>query len=116
MGRTKKLTNVKKEKAIQMFDGFFRTTLTYNDQLMLCHFRIEKGASIPLHHHVAVQIGYVVKGKVELLSENDKKEIAETGSSYLIESEDIHGAFALEDSEYIETFYPVRPEYYPDKD
>ena|SRR5660397_14413 len=117
MGEKKSYTTLAKEQAdnqtVEMFDGFYRTTLTYNDELMLCHFTINKGASIPLHHHVAVQNGYVLKGKIQLLAEDGSHIVAEAGSAYVFDSENIHGALALEDSEYIETFYPVRPEYYP---
>lgn len=101
------------EKSVEMFPGFFRTTLTYNDELMLCHFKLNKGAEIPLHKHVAVQNGYLVKGKVQLNSEDGSKLVIEAGTSYVFDSNQIHGAIALEDSEYVETFYPVRPEYYP---
>ncbi len=112
----KKITTLENEKGqtVEMFDGFYRTTLTYNDELMLCHFRLDKGAEIPLHHHAAVQNGYVLKGKIKLLSEDeDSFVIAESGSAYVFDSEEVHGAVALEDSEYVESFYPVRPEYYP---
>jgi len=113
MDQKKKFTSVNNEKSVEMFEGFYRTTLTYNDQLMLCHFSMKKGAEIPLHHHVAVQNGYVIKGKIKLQSEDGKEEIVQAGSAYVFDSEEIHGALALEDSEYVESFYPVRPEYYP---
>jgi quercetin dioxygenase-like cupin family protein len=109
------LTNLKEETAVEMLPGVFRTTLAYNDQLMLCHFRIKKGTQIPLHHHAAVQIGYLISGKIELLSPDGGHRAIEAGASYAIDSEEVHGANGLEDSEYVETFYPVRPEYYPDR-
>ncbi len=102
------------EKPVEMFPGFFRTTLTYNDELMLCHFSLNKGAEIPLHNHDAVQNGYLVSGKVELRSKDGSSLVIEPGTSYVFDSNEVHGAVALEDSEYVETFYPVRPEYYPE--
>jgi quercetin dioxygenase-like cupin family protein len=115
MNLKKKITTLEKERenTVEMFEGFYRTTLTYNDDIMLCHFSMKKGAKIPLHHHVAVQNGYVIKGKIELLSEEGESIIAQEGTSYVFDSEEVHGALALEDSEYVETFYPIRPEYYP---
>ncbi len=112
--KKKDLAVLSEESAVEMFPGFFRTTLTYNDELMLCHFRLNKGATIPLHNHQPVQNGYLIKGKVELLSEDGTSRIIEAGTSYVFDSNQIHGALALEDSEYVETFYPVRPEYYPE--
>lgn len=116
MERKKNLTAVENEKAIEMFPGFFRTTLVYNNQLMLCHFKMNKGAEIPLHHHVAVQNGYLIKGKVELVSADGSRKTIEPGAAYVFDSEVVHGAYALEDSEYVESFFPVRPEYYPEHD
>lgn len=110
----KKITHVAHEKAIEMFPGFFRTTLTYNDQLMLCHFTLKAGAQIPLHKHVAVQNGYLISGRVQLLSDDGSSQEILPGTSYVFDSNEIHGAIALEDSVYVETFYPVRPEYYPE--
>lgn len=111
--QTKKIAYKDNEKSVEMFPGAFRTTLTYNDTLMLCHFFLKKGAVIPLHKHVPVQNGYLVSGKVQLDSEDGSKLVIEPGASYVFDSNEVHGATALEDSVYVETFYPVRPEYYP---
>ena len=112
--KKKKIAIKSDETSIEMFPGFFRTTLTYNAELMLCHFSLNKGAEIPLHNHDAVQNGYLIKGRVELLSDDGSRKTIEAGTSYVFDSNEIHGAVALEDSEYVETFYPVRPEYYPE--
>ncbi|MGE4284530.1 MAG: cupin domain-containing protein, partial [Clostridia bacterium] len=111
MEQKKRITCVNEEKAVEMFDGFFRTTLVYNEQMMICHYSMKKGAQIPLHNHVAVQGGYVIKGKVELLAEDGNNIIVEAGGAYVFDSQEVHGALAVEDSEYVETFTPIRPEY-----
>jgi quercetin dioxygenase-like cupin family protein len=50
-------------KAAEMKSGLLmRRTLAYNDQIMLCHFTMQKGLKLELHKHVATQIGYVIKG------------------------------------------------------
>ncbi len=97
----KKIAIKSSEKAVEMFPGFFRTTLTYNDELMLCHFSLNKGAEIPLHNHDAVQNGYLIRGKVELLSKDGTTLVIEAGTSYVFDSNEVHGAVALEDSEYV---------------
>ena len=66
-------TSLKDQKTVEMMKGIYRTTMSYNDDIMLCHFNFDKDASIPLHNHVAAQIGYVIKGKVKFLSKDGGK-------------------------------------------
>jgi quercetin dioxygenase-like cupin family protein len=92
--------------------GVTRRTLAYNDEAMLCHFSLKKGAQIPLHNHRATQIGYVVSGKAMFLTEKPESEFeAGPGESYVFSSFVKHGTVALEDTEYIEVFVPSRDEY-----
>lgn len=93
-------------------EGVTRRTLSYNDEAMLCHFRIKKGAQIPLHNHRATQIGYVVSGRATFLAEEPASEFeAGTGESYVFDAFVKHGTVALEDTEYVEVFVPPRDEY-----
>ena len=93
-------------------DGVVRKTLAYNDEAMLCHFRLKKGAQIPLHNHRASQIGYVVRGHARFLAEKPEDEFeATTGDAYVIDPFVKHGTVALEETEYIEVFTPARDEY-----
>ena len=101
----------KQLNAVENPPGIHRTTMAFNKETMLCHFTMTKGAEIPLHHHPAVQNGYIIKGKVEFRTADGGSFIAETGSGYAFASEEEHGAKVLEDSEVIECFAPMRPEY-----
>jgi quercetin dioxygenase-like cupin family protein len=85
--------------------GILRTTIAYNDKLMLCHFVLKKGARVPFHGHPAAQNGYLVQGKLRMLWEDGREFIAEPGSGWCFDSN--------EDSEAIECFAPSRPEYMP---
>ena len=106
--------NVKNIQPFEALPGIFRHTLAYNQDTMLCLFKLEKGEEIPLHNHVNVQIGYIIKGKIRFLSEHpDNEFIATTGDSYVFEADEMHGAEVIEDTELIEVFYPYRPEYEP---
>ena len=58
-------------EGIEMLDGVLRRTLSYNEEVMLCHFQLAEGASIPLHNHRASQIGFMVKGAVRFLGEQE---------------------------------------------
>ena len=93
-------------------EGVTRKTLSYNDEAMLCHFILKKGAKIPLHNHRATQIGYVVRGKGRFLAETPEAEFeAEAGDSYVLSAFVKHGTVALEETEYVEVFVPPREEY-----
>ncbi len=99
-------------EGIEMLDGVMRRTLSYNEEVMLCHFQLHEGASIPLHNHRASQIGFMVKGAVRFLGEEETDSfVARAGDSYVLDPHQIHGAQALEASEFVEVFYPVREEY-----
>jgi quercetin dioxygenase-like cupin family protein len=91
--------------------GIFRTTMAWNQHLMLCHFRMTKGAKIPLHDHLAAQNGYVIGGKVRFLDEEGEAFLAVPGTGYCFGPGERHGAEAIEDSEVIDCFAPMRPEY-----
>jgi quercetin dioxygenase-like cupin family protein len=78
---------------------------------MVCLFTMKKGAVIPHHSHAAAQNGYVIRGRLRLTKEADDGLIAEAGTGYCFPPEEKHGAEVLEDSEVIECFSPMRPEY-----
>ncbi|MFX1308569.1 MAG: cupin domain-containing protein [Promethearchaeota archaeon] len=102
--------NKEKIQPIKALEGVFRRTLIYNDALMLCHFTLEKNAEIPIHSHNEHQIGYIIKGKIKFLTENNEF-IAKEGDSYVFDSKEKHGALILEDSEVIDVFNPSREDY-----
>ena len=81
---------------VEMVPGIFRTTLAYIDEGMLCHFKLSKGSEIPLHNHPAIQIGYLISGKVKfILKEDGESEhsfIAEPGTSSAFSPNEYHGA------------------------
>ncbi len=92
-------------------EGIFRTTLSYNKDVMLCHFFMRKGAKVPLHNHPASQNGYVIRGKLLFNRGESEKFTAITGSSYVFDGGEKHGAEVLEEAEVIECFAPARPDY-----
>ncbi|RKX78766.1 MAG: cupin domain-containing protein [Spirochaetes bacterium] len=108
---TRKRANLKEGTTVENPPGIFRTTLAFNDNIMLCHMDMKKGAKIPLHSHQAVQAGYIIIGKVKLFDKDGRSFVAEPGDSWSFESNEQHGAEIIEDSEVIECFSPMRPEY-----
>lgn len=107
--------DLSKAQTVENPEGIFRTTLSFGDESMLCHFKMTKGSRIPLHNHVAVQNGFVIRGKLKFhKGQEGNTFIAEAGSSYFFASEEFHGCEVLEDTEAVECFSPMRPEYAPD--
>ncbi|MCX6934836.1 MAG: cupin domain-containing protein [Verrucomicrobia bacterium] len=96
---------------VQALEGIERRTLVFNPDVMICHFSQRAGARIPIHDHVAVQAGYVVRGKMRFFLGDGTSFEAIAGDAYLFESWERHGSEALEDSELVESFTPSRPEY-----
>lgn len=64
-----------------------------------------------LHSHVAAQSGYIIKGRIEFYIKVGGSFIAEAGCGYSFDYEEFHGSVALEDTEFIESFAPMRSEY-----
>ena len=93
--------------------GILRRTIAYNDQIMLCHFELKKGARIPMHEHAPAQNGYLIRGRMRMLWGDGRELLAEAGTGWCFTANERHGAEALEDSEAIECFAPARPEYEP---
>lgn len=111
MGKNAEYRNVGKEQPVEMFPGVSRTTLCYNDDTMLCHFTMTRGAKIALHNHEAAQNGYIVSGSVRFFKEDGSSFVATAGTGYLFDSNEKHGSEALEESVLIECFTPLRPDY-----
>ena len=109
--KERRLATTDESQTVENPPGIFRTTLSYNQEIMLCHFRMTPGASIPLHDHEAVQNGYVISGKVRFLTPEGEAFVAVTGTSYAFGSHEKHGAEVIEEAEVIECFAPMRPEY-----
>lgn len=92
--------------------GILRKTLAYNEEVMLCHFRMGRGSAIPLHNHRASQVGYVVSGTLRFLGKEEKDAfVASAGDSYVFGPNQVHGCEVMEDAEVVEVFSPAREEY-----
>lgn len=111
MARGKSVGRVEETKVVEKPLGVFRTTLSYNDEIMTCHFEMKKGAKIPVHDHAAVQSGYLISGEIKFVNENGESFTATAGTGYTFDSMEKHGAEVVHDSEVVECFAPTRPEY-----
>lgn len=107
-----KRRSVQQSSGVEQLPGVVRRTLAYNDDVMLCHFELEKGAKIPLHSHKPSQVGFVISGRVRFIGPTESDSFdAVPGSAYVIDPDIQHGAVALEPSVFVEVFNPMRDEY-----
>lgn len=95
---------------VHMAAGVVRRTLGTTDEAMLCEFTVKAGEGVPQHSHMNDQVGYVVRGKLEM-TVGDETRTIQAGDSYAIPGGVPHSAVALEDSVVIDVFSPPRNDY-----
>ena len=90
--------------------GIKRRVLTWNDDLMLVEVAFDKGAVGALHQHPHIQASYVAAGRVEVTIAG-VTETLDTGASFIVPSNAVHGCVALEAGRLIDSFTPMRGEF-----
>ncbi len=96
--------------AVQMFDGIVRRTLGTTDEAMVCEFELQPGAVVPQHQHMNDQVGYVIRGKLEM-TVGGQTQVVCTGDSYAIPGGVLHSAVAIEETVIVDAFSPPRNDY-----
>ncbi|NVN98563.1 MAG: cupin domain-containing protein [Geobacteraceae bacterium] len=96
----------------QVLDGIHMKTLVHGDKSLMVEFRLQKGASLPLHSHPHEQTGYLVSGRMQLEIGGTPHDLL-PGDSWCIPGDLLHGAVIIEDSVAVEVFSPVREDYLP---
>ena len=94
----------------QSLDGIEQKTLVSGDKTLMVEFRLQKGATLPLHSHPHEQTGYLVKGQIRLIIGADVHEVLQ-GDSWCIPGGTQHSAESIEESVAVEVFSPVREDY-----
>lgn len=107
---TGKVTRWKDVEPVEMLPGVTRRTLAVTDRLMLVEFRLQAGATVPLHSHPHDQVGYVVSGEV-ILTVDGQEFRCGPGDAYAIPGGVEHAARAEVDTVLIDVFHPPREEY-----
>jgi quercetin dioxygenase-like cupin family protein len=72
------------------------------------HYRI--GNVIPFHAHPNEQAGYILSGRVRVLTRNSESELA-PGDSYAIPAGVEHSIVIIEDAEELQVFSPPRADF-----
>jgi quercetin dioxygenase-like cupin family protein len=91
-------------------EGVTRKILASGGTLMTAQFSFEKGAVGSPHTHMHEQVGYVLRGRFELTLGNEKTTL-ETGDTYYVPSNTVHGVVALEDGILLDVFTPQRQDF-----
>jgi quercetin dioxygenase-like cupin family protein len=110
MGVKRMLFLNKDAQPISMLPGLVRRTLAHTKSIMLCEFTFDAHVEIPIHSHPHEQVGYIVKGHVEMTIDGQKFEL-KMGDSYSSPPNIPHGAFTLEPTIIVDAFYPPREDY-----
>lgn len=91
-------------------EGMTRQVLAHTDHLMLIRHYFEKGWTGARHSHPHHQLVYVVRGALKLDVGGEVFE-AGAGDSFVVDGGVEHQAWALENSEVLDVFTPVREDY-----
>lgn len=91
-------------------EGIKRQIMGYDGQIMMVKVQFEKGAIGYIHNHFQSQTAYVVRGKIEITINGEKK-ILEEGDGFYVEPDVPHGAVCLESGSLIDVFSPMRTEF-----
>src|SRR5271163_3111968 len=91
--------------------GMIRQVLAHNEKLMLIRHFFEKGWVGAKHSHPHEQLVYIIKGKVHVEIAGKKPFEVTTGESFMVDGGVEHQASALEETEVLDVFTPVREDY-----
>jgi quercetin dioxygenase-like cupin family protein len=90
--------------------GMRRQVLAHGDQLMLVRHYFEKGWVGARHSHPHHQLVYVVSGTIRVDVDGRTFDV-HAGDSFVVDGGVEHQASALEESEVLDVFTPVREDY-----
>ncbi len=96
--------------SVQMKPGLTRRTLAVGQSIMICEFTFAANVEIPIHTHPHEQVGYLAEGRMQMTIDG-KKYLLSKGDTYCALSNVPHGAYTLEPSIMVDTFYPPREDY-----
>jgi unsaturated pyranuronate lyase len=97
-------------RPVEQVPGLTRRVIGYTDKMMICEFRAQAGAVVPLHSHPHEQVGYVVSGTVEVTI-NGALHTCNAGDGYSVPGDVKHGSTFSVDTIFVECFSPPREEY-----
>ena len=91
--------------------GVTRKILSYSQNLMTVELHFEKGSFGAKHSHPHEQIGYIISGKLVYQEEGCEDKILQTGDTYYVAPNVVHGVQILEDTKLLDIFTPMREDF-----
>ena len=104
-------TENKNVPAKDLGSGVMRKVLSYSRNLMACELTFEKGAIGAAHSHPHEQIGYIISGRLVYQEAGQADKILETGDTYYVAPNVVHGVQILEDTKLLDIFTPMREDF-----
>lgn len=98
------------ERITEPEPGLERQVLVHSAAMMLVRHRMRKGWIGTQHAHPHEQLVYVIHGTI-VIRAGDAEHRAEAGDSFIVPSNVMHQATALEDSVVLDVFTPAREDY-----
>jgi quercetin dioxygenase-like cupin family protein len=111
MGQDMSLVKGADVKSFTPEAGMVRQVLAHNDHLMLIRHFFEKGWVGARHSHPHEQLVYIIRGKLKVDIDGKKPFEVESGESFVVDGGVEHQATALEESEVLDVFTPLREDY-----
>lgn len=90
----------------RLIHGIRRRIVT-GERVMLGRIYFPKGAAVPAHRHVSEQITHVLRGALRFVVEGNEV-VVRQGETLHIPSNAEHSAEALEETDEIDAFSPIR--------
>lgn len=97
----------------QLMKGVEMRPLAFGEKTNLCEFKLTKGHRLPSHSHPYEQTGTLISGKLNFRIGNNWQ-MTHPGDAWSIPENVEHEVEILEDSNVLETFSPLRPDYLPE--
>lgn len=91
-------------------DGIRRKVLTYDDRVMMVRVAFESGAVGAAHSHPHIQCSLVEDGVFDITIAG-RTERLKRGDSFLVPSNSVHGAVAVEAGVLVDVFTPMREDF-----
>jgi quercetin dioxygenase-like cupin family protein len=89
--------------------------LVVGEREMLGYIWLKKGAIVPAHRHLSEQITFVIKGALKFTIQGEQYTVRD-GELLVIPSNVVHEAVALEDTDDLDCFSPLRKDWLTGKD
>ncbi|MBI3977073.1 MAG: cupin domain-containing protein [Chloroflexi bacterium] len=107
---TRVFGRVEDARPVEVLPGVVRRVVAVSERLMLVHWTLEAGATLPLHTHPHEQAGMLVGGRIRMVIGDADEEI-EVGGTWVVPPMALHGATAIERSIVLDAFSPPREDY-----